>query len=69
MFPVFWNHLTILGTSMGSPDDFSAMLEFVGGQKLRPVVDRVFTMDDAIAAFEHLDRSEQFGKVVLAIAE
>jgi len=69
MFPVFWNHLTILGTSMGSPDDFSAMLKFVGTQKLRPVVDRVSPMDDAVAAYEHLDRAEQFGKVVLAIPE
>ncbi|MBV9270808.1 MAG: zinc-binding dehydrogenase [Candidatus Eremiobacteraeota bacterium] len=69
MFPVFWNHLTILGTSMGSPHDFSAMLEFVRAEKIRPIVDRVFALDDARAAFDYLDRAEQFGKVVLAIPE
>jgi len=67
MFPVFWNHLTILGTSMGSPEDFVSMLDFVKAQKIRPVVDRVFPMEDAIEAFEYLDHAEQFGKVVLAI--
>lgn len=67
MFPVFWNHLTILGTSMGSPQDFAAMLDFMRDQKLRPVVDRVFPMDDAVGAFEYMDKAEQFGKVILAI--
>ncbi len=66
-FSVFWKHLTIMGTSMGSPDDFKAMLAlFEGG--LRPVVDDVFPMDRVVAAAERVARSEQFGKVVLAIA-
>jgi NADPH:quinone reductase-like Zn-dependent oxidoreductase len=66
-FSVFWKHLDILGTSMGSPSDFQGMLAlFAGG--LKPVVDRVFPMDDVVAAAERLAASEQFGKVVLAIA-
>lgn len=66
MFPLFWKHVTILGTSMGSPCDFAAMLElFAGG--LRPVVDRVFLLDDAVAAFERLASAQQFGKVVLRV--
>ena len=45
MFPLFWKHVTIFGTSMGSPQDFAAMLAlFEAG--LRPVVDRVFALDD-----------------------
>jgi zinc-binding alcohol dehydrogenase/oxidoreductase len=65
-FSIFWKHLNIMGTSMGSPSDFAAMLAlFEGG--LRPVVDKVFPMDQASAAAERLASSEQFGKVVLAI--
>jgi NADPH:quinone reductase-like Zn-dependent oxidoreductase len=65
-FSIFWKHLNIMGTSMGSPSDFAAMLAlFEGG--LRPVVDKVFPMDQAAAAAERLASSEQFGKVVLAI--
>jgi zinc-binding alcohol dehydrogenase/oxidoreductase len=66
MFDVFWKHLDIMGTSMGSPGDFAAMLAlFEGG--LKPVVDEVFPMENAGAAAERVNRSEQFGKVVLAI--
>jgi NADPH:quinone reductase-like Zn-dependent oxidoreductase len=66
LFPLFWKHITILGTSMGSPQDFTAMLDlFRNG--LRPAVDRVFPLRDAVAAMERLANADQFGKVVLQI--
>lgn len=66
MFPLFWKHVTILGTSMGSPQDFSAMLRlFDDGRK--PAIDRVFALDEGVAAFERLATARQFGKVVLTI--
>jgi NADPH:quinone reductase-like Zn-dependent oxidoreductase len=67
MFPLFWKHVTILGTSMGSPQDFGAMLALFDGG-LRPVVDHVYPLPDAIAAFRRLEHSDQFGKIVLSIA-
>jgi len=66
MFPLFWKHVSILGTSMGSPQDFAAMLELFG-EGLRPAVDRVFSLDEAAAAFGRLAESSQFGKVVFRI--
>ena len=66
LFPLFWKHVTILGTSMGSPQDFAAMLELFR-KGLRPVIDRVFSLRDAAAAMQHLANAEQFGKVVLRI--
>lgn len=65
-FPLFWKHVTILGTSMGSPADFAAMLELFRTH-LRPVVDRVFPLADGAAAFQYLHDADQFGKVVLRI--
>lgn len=67
-FSIFWKHVDILGTSMGSPDDFRAMLAMVEVGKLRPAVDHVFAMDAAAQAAEKVNESAQFGKVVLAIA-
>jgi NADPH:quinone reductase-like Zn-dependent oxidoreductase len=65
-FSIFWKHVDILGTSMGSPSDFASMLKlFEAG--LRPVVDRTFAMSDVVAAAERVLAGEQFGKVVLAI--
>jgi NADPH:quinone reductase-like Zn-dependent oxidoreductase len=66
LFPIFWNHLDIRGTSMGSPRDFAAMLEMFA-RGLRPAIDRVYPMDDAVAAAERMASSAQFGKIVLAI--
>ncbi|MBD5656000.1 MAG: zinc-binding dehydrogenase [Candidatus Eremiobacteraeota bacterium] len=66
-FSIFWKHLDVLGTSMGSPDDFRAMLAlFEGG--LRPAVDRIYAMADVAEAAAHVLAGEQFGKVVLAIS-
>jgi NADPH:quinone reductase-like Zn-dependent oxidoreductase len=66
-FSIFWKHIDVLGTSMGSPSDFRAMLAlFEAG--LKPAVDRVFPMDDVVAAAERVLAGDQFGKVVLAIA-
>jgi D-arabinose 1-dehydrogenase-like Zn-dependent alcohol dehydrogenase len=64
---LFWRQISILGTSMGSPSDFAAMLDFVNAHKIRPVVDSVFALDEINAAIERIGSSEQFGKVVVRI--
>ncbi len=64
---VFWKQLTILGSTMGSPADFAAMLALFGVGGLRPVVDRVFALDDTGMALAHMASAEQFGKIALAI--
>ena len=62
---VFWKQLSILGSTMGSHGDFTRMLAFVTAQKLRPVIDAVFPLDQARQAYERLAKGEQFGKIVL----
>ena len=64
---IFWKHLDILGTSMGSPEDFAAMLAlFESG--LKPAIDEIFAMTDAPSAAQRVLDGTQFGKVLLAIA-
>ena len=67
LFPLFWKHLTIVGTSMGSPQDFEAMLALVREGEIHPAIDRVFPLDEAVAAAERMAAAEQFGKVVLRV--
>jgi NADPH:quinone reductase-like Zn-dependent oxidoreductase len=69
MFSIFWKHLDILGTSMGSPADFRAMLELFASSDLRPAIDEIVPMSGVAAAAERVAAGEQFGKVVLRIAE
>jgi len=64
---VWWKQLSILGSTMGSPEDFRGAYELVASGSARPVVDSVFPLADAVAAHERLEAGEQLGKVVLRI--
>ncbi|MVN78595.1 zinc-binding dehydrogenase [Hymenobacter sp. HMF4947] len=64
---VFWKQLSLLGSSMGSEQDFDAMLTFVNEHQLVPVVDRTFALAEGEAALRYLEAGEQLGKVVLAV--
>ncbi len=66
MFDVFWKQLDVMGTSMGSPDDFAGMLAlFEAG--LRPAVATVLPIERVAEAAQRVLDAEQFGKVVLAV--
>jgi zinc-binding alcohol dehydrogenase/oxidoreductase len=62
---VFWSQISILGTTMGSPREFAAMLQLYEAGRLKPVVDSVFPLRDAPAAHRRMDEGQQFGKIVL----
>lgn len=64
---VFFRQISILGSTMGSPDDFAAMIRFVAEHRIVPVVDRVFPLDQAEAALRHMESAAQFGKIGLSI--
>jgi NADPH:quinone reductase-like Zn-dependent oxidoreductase len=65
---LFWKQATLLGTTMGSPREFAAMLELFGqGGGLRPVVDKTFPLADAAAAHRRMEEAGQFGKIVLNV--
>ena len=64
---IFWRQISLLGTTMGSPADWNAMVEFVARHRLRPVVSEVFPLARAAEAFALMERGGQFGKIVLRI--
>ena len=61
---LFWKQISILGTSMGSPADFKEMIDFVEKNKIRPYLDRKYSLDQFSKAFERMDKGQQFGKIV-----
>lgn len=63
----FYKQLDLLGTTMGSPNDFSEMTEFVGRHRLKPVISETFPLERAFDAFSLMEQGGQFGKVVLRI--
>ena len=64
---LWWKQLSILGSSMGTPEDFKGVYDLIAAGRARPVVDRVFPLAEARAAHERLEAGEQLGKIVLAI--
>lgn len=62
---IYWKQLQILGTTMGTAEDFEAMLNFINAHNIVPVVDEVFALADADMAINKMAVSQQFGKLVL----
>ena len=64
---IWWKQLTILGSTMGTPEDFEGAYDLIVSGRVRPVVDRVFPLAEARAAHERLEAGEQLGKIVLTV--
>jgi NADPH:quinone reductase-like Zn-dependent oxidoreductase len=62
---VFYRHLNLLGSFMGSKAELLEALKFVRQGKIRAVVDRVLPLSEARQAHELLEDRAQFGKIVL----
>jgi zinc-binding alcohol dehydrogenase/oxidoreductase len=64
--PWFFGQYELIGTTMGSPRDFTALVEFVRRNDVPPpVVDRTFALHHVADAHRHLESGSGFGKVVL----
>ena len=66
---LYWKQLSIFGTVMGTQTEFKEMLAFVSKHKIIMVVDHVFEMEEIDEAFQRMERKEQFGKIVLRMAQ
>src|SRR5437867_4299377 len=62
---VFYRHLTILGSMMGSKADLLTAMKFIATGQIRAVVDRAFPLPEARKAHELMEDRAQFGKLVL----
>ncbi len=66
---IFWKQLSILGSTMGTPQEFAGLLDLYARHGLRPIVDQVFPLAQAADAHRRMEEANQFGKVVLQIAD
>ncbi len=63
--PIFWKQISVHGSTMGSRNEFKAMLRFVEQHKIMPVVDAVYPITKANEAFALMEQGGQFGKITL----
>jgi NADPH:quinone reductase-like Zn-dependent oxidoreductase len=64
---LFSRQLSLLGSYMGVKSELHTIMKLVSGGRLKPVVDRVFPLQEAAAAHTYLESGQQFGKVVLRV--
>src|SRR6266567_4249463 len=64
---VVMQNIRLQGVTVGSRDQFERMLAAVGAHTLRPVIDRVFPLEEIRAAIEHLGAGRHVGKVCIAL--
>ncbi|MEK6754098.1 MAG: zinc-binding dehydrogenase [Chloroflexota bacterium] len=64
---IFAKHLSIIGSTMSTLEDFKEVMDLVVAGKLKPVLDKTFPLKEAEAAQERLWRGENFGKITLDI--
>jgi NADPH:quinone reductase-like Zn-dependent oxidoreductase len=62
---VFWKQLSILGSTMGNPEDYRAAMNLVFQGAVKPVIHAELPLDQARRAHELLEAGAVFGKLVL----
>lgn len=65
---LYWGWRSIVGTTMGSHEEYEAMIAHVGTASWRPVIDSVFALERLGEAMARLDgAADRFGKIVISI--
>lgn len=64
---IFFPQISLIGTSMGSREEFVQMLEWVNKHKIHPVVDSTYPLQNTAQAFERLEKGEQFGNIAITM--
>jgi NADPH:quinone reductase-like Zn-dependent oxidoreductase len=55
------------GIYVGSRADFEALNAFIDAHHVKPVIDKVYEFNDAVAAFDAVEKGESFGKTVIRV--
>ena len=64
---LWWKQLTLLGSTMGTREDFLGAYALVRDGRVRVHIDRVYPLAEAAEAHARLESGEQLGKIVLTI--
>jgi D-arabinose 1-dehydrogenase-like Zn-dependent alcohol dehydrogenase len=67
MRQIFWGHLQVLGSTMGSDIDFAKMVQFCEQHQLQPIIDKIFDFENSVAAFDRMKEGAQFGKIIVNV--
>lgn len=66
-YRMFWNQLSIVGSTMGNDQEFSEMLAFVSKHQLRPIVDSIRPFSKLAESFHDIAKPNKVGKIVFQV--
>ena len=64
---LFSNHISLIGSTMGEHKDYVNVMNLIFAGKLKAVIGKVFSLDEAKSAQECLENFDVFGKVVISL--
>ncbi|MGH8904192.1 MAG: zinc-binding dehydrogenase [Egibacteraceae bacterium] len=62
---VFYRQLRIVGSTMGTRRELIQLIRMLGATGIRPVIDAMYPLTEAYAAYRQMESGELFGKIVL----
>lgn len=57
----------LIGTAMGSREEFLELLSFIEQAKIKPIISKTFPLNQVKDAFAYLEAGDQFGKIAITI--
>lgn len=67
LYRMFWNQLSLLGSTMGNDHEFSEMISFVSKHQIRPLIDSIRPFSKIIDSFPDITKPNKVGKIVFQI--
>lgn len=64
---LFFPQISLIGTSMGSSEEFNKMIQFMEEHAIKPIIDRMYPLQETVQAFDRMKQGEQFGNIGLFI--
>ena len=61
--------MSVVGSTMGSPQDFVEMVNLVEKHEIHPILDRIYSMEEITNALFRMENGENLGKIVLTIPQ
>ena len=67
LYRMFWNQLSLQGTTMGNDQEFSEMLTFVSKYQIRPMVDSIRPFSKLAESLSDIALPNKVGKIVFQV--
>lgn len=63
----FYGQFNLLGSTMASAEELHDMIDFIEKHDIKPVMDKIFKMEDFKEAFDRLDNAGMMGKIAFTL--